>query len=131
MSQPDDDRSILDSDPLWRRIHPDQVVPDGKGAWRASSAAFTDSSDGTGMSVTLGREARAAGMDPRLALQRFPRFGLASVAAGVCRAHDQAIQRDPTKDDPHHALVNGDKPKRVQRALAKAAHLLIRPLPAE
>lgn len=127
MSPGVDDRSVLDGDPLWRRLRPEHVVPDGQGGWRASSAAFSNSSDGTGMSVTLGREAETAGIDARRALGRFPLFGLASVSAGICRTHEQAIQRDPTVDDHHHALVNGDKPRRIQRALAKAATLLVRP----
>jgi hypothetical protein len=127
VNQDADDRTILDPDPLWRRIHPDQFVSDGQSGWRVSSAAFDNSRDGSGMSVSLGREAQAAGVDPSLALQRFPGFGMASVTAGECRKLEQWIERDPTRADPYHALVNGCKPKRVQRELAKAAKLLIRP----
>lgn len=125
-----DDPSILDPDPLWRRIHPLQVVPDGRGGSRVSSAAMTDSSDGTGMSVTLGREAQAAGVTPALALSRHPGLGLASLLAGECRRQSQILARDPTPDDPHHALVEGEKPKAVQRALARAATLLVWPPPS-
>jgi len=94
---------------------------------RLSSAAFSNSGDGTGMSVSLGREAQEAGISPRRALTRFPRFGLASLFASACRKHRQAIQRDPTAEDPHHALVNGEKPKSVQKSLARTATVLVKP----
>jgi hypothetical protein len=127
VTQHGDDPTVLDPDPLWRRIHPVHFVDDGQGGKRLSSAAFDNSSDGTGMSVSLGREAEAAGVAPETALQRFPRFGMASITAGTCRTHNQAIQRDPTEDDRHHALVNGDKPKRVQKKMAGAATILVSP----
>ena len=79
------------------------------------------------MSVTLGREAGDAGIDARRALGRFPGFGMASLSARTCRTHEQEIQRDPTEDDAHHALVDGEKPRRIQRALAQASALIVRP----
>ncbi|HVS09685.1 MAG TPA: hypothetical protein VMS76_07400, partial [Planctomycetota bacterium] len=105
-------------------------VPDGHGGMRLSSAAFDNSSDGTGMSVTLGGEAEEAGITPERALARHPGFGLASFHAGACRQHRQSIERNPTSEDPHHALVNGDKPKAVRRALSKVASMLIAPTSA-
>ena len=122
-----DDQSIGDPDPLWRRIHPTQFVSDGSGSMRASSAAFNNSNDGTGMSVSLAREAQAAGVTAAMALDHFPTFGLASLTAGVCRGHRQTIERDPTHDDRHHALVNGEKPKSVRNALTRAAIIVIAP----
>lgn len=119
-----DDPSILDPDPPWRRVHPDWIVPGSDGADRLSSAAFENSPDGTGTSVTLGREARAAGVTPVRALARFPGYRLVSVTAGACRAVEQAIARDPTEEDPHHALVEGRKTKSTRRELARAAAFL-------
>ena len=130
MSGAVDDLSIDDADPLWRRIHPKWYVPDGRGGRRLSSAAFENSPDGSGMSVTLGREAEAEGGSPQAAVERFPGYGLASLVARRCRELDQTLQRDPTEEDPHHALVNGKKTKRIQRELAKAASLLVDPAAA-
>jgi hypothetical protein len=79
------------------------------------------------MSVTLGREAEEAGISPLRALMRFPGFALASLAAGSCRRQHQAIERAPTDRDPHHALVNGAKPKPVQKALSRSARFLVLP----
>jgi hypothetical protein len=127
VTQPVDDPTVLDADPLWRRLHPEQYVDDGQGGKRISTAAFENSSDGTGMSVSLGREAAAEGIDPALALKRYPGFGMASITAGICRAHNQGIERDPTEEDRHHAVVNGVKTKSTRKALAKIARLLILP----
>jgi len=79
------------------------------------------------MSVTLGRDAQAAGVTPAFVIDRFPGFGLASVSAGECRRHAQELVRDPTEEDPHHALVNGGKPHSVRKALHRAALILIIP----
>ena len=119
----EDDPTIRDPDPLWRRIHPTFLRSDGT----VSSAAFSNSSDGSGMSVTLGREAMATGVTPKLALSRYPTHGLAAITAGDCRSHEQRIQRDPTAEDRHHALVSGEKTKAVQRQLARAAVMLALP----
>lgn len=128
MTHEADDLTVFDADPLWRRIHPSQVVSDGQGGWRVSSAAFENSSDGSGMSTSLGRDAEAAGTTPQRALKNYQDLGMASVTAASCRSQKQTIQRDPTPDDPHHALVNGDKSKRsIRRALANAARILIMP----
>jgi len=124
MPESRDDPTILDSDPLWRRIHPSWLVDDGKGGRRLSTAAFENSPDGTGTSVTLGRDAQIAGVTPRKILERFPERRLASVAAGVCRANKQILVRDPEPEDPHHALIDGEKPKSVRRALSNAASLI-------
>ena len=115
--------------PELRRIRPEQIVSDGNGGQRISSAAFDNSSNGSGMSVSLGREAREAGLTSAAALTRFPGFGLASVSAGTCRSLKQSMERAPTVDDPHHALVNGAKPKPTKQALARSAVVLIAPEP--
>lgn len=125
--RPADDPSILDADPLWRRIHPEWLISDDRGGVYVTSAAFDNSDDGSGMSVTLGRESEAAGFTPQAALERFPGYGLASLPAGCCRQHGQTLQRDPTPEDAHHALVNGQKTKGIRRKLAKAATLVVKP----
>lgn len=127
MSSFADDPTILDPDPLWRRVRPEQIVRDGDGTRRPSSAVFQNSSDGSGMSVSLGREAQEAGISPARALADYPGFGLAQLTAGECRAHHQTMQRDPTDADPHHALVSGDKKRATSRALGRLAVWVVLP----
>jgi hypothetical protein len=124
-----DDPTILDADPLWRRIPPLHLVPDQTaGGVRISSAAFIDDrEDGDPMSVVLGRELLEAGREPQSALGIHTNFGIASIPARVARECNQVIFRDPTDDEPAHAKVAGDKPKSVQKKLARAASWVIAP----
>lgn len=126
-----DDPTILAEDPLWRRVHWSQVILDKNlGRRRPTSAAFTNSSDGSGMSVVLGKDAEAEGREPASILRSDPGLGVVSVKAGICRGYRQIVARDPLESEPHHAVVEGDKPRSVQSALAKAATIVIDPQPA-
>lgn len=121
-----DDPTIADADPLWRRIHPKHFVRDENlQQWRPSSAAFTDSSDGSPMSVVLGQEVFAADRRPESVLFGHEDHALASFTTGVARANGQGVERSPQPDEPAHGGVFGPKPKRVQRALAKSATWVI------
>lgn len=112
-----DDPTIADQDELWRRIHPSQVVPDGNsGRLRISSGAFFDSSDGTPMSVCLGREDTP---DRVLAAHRGDL--LAALLAREVRDLAQGVHRAPTVEDPSHAFVFGKKTDGVRRKLAAAS----------
>jgi len=110
-----DDQTVADADELWRRIPPDQWKPEGDG-FRVSSGAFQDSSDGTPMSVSLGKD-----NTPQNVLADHPGCCLAAVLAGEARAVKQGISRAPTEKDPHHTYVFGKKTGGVKNALAKAA----------
>ena len=116
-----DDQTVAGSDDLWRHIHREQYIyDDNRRSWRPASCAFSDSSDGSAMSVTLGTEAAAAGVSARDCLRRRTHF-VATFGFPVAAARDlgQGVHRDPTELDPHHALVFGPKPKRFQRAIVK------------
>jgi hypothetical protein len=123
MSTPEfkDDPTIANEDPLWRRIHPEHVVPNGEGGVKISSAAFSDSSNGHPMSVVLGVEVLRVGRDPRSCLKGSDDYGLAAITAGLARETKQGVQRDEIDEEPAHALVFGPKPKSVQRRYATAA----------
>lgn len=106
-----DDPSISDDTELWRRVHPKQFHTDeNSGEVRPSTAAFNDRE----MSVVIAAESR--GVDAVLA--GYDEYGLVSFRAGFARELGQRIVRDPTPDEPAHALVIGAKPNRVLRAFA-------------
>jgi hypothetical protein len=54
-------------------------------------------------------------------------FALVGFPAGLARALNQIIVRDPTPDQPAHALVVGKKTKGVKRALRDGSHWVVQP----
>lgn len=112
-----DDPQIADEGELWRRIHPSQLVHDGNsGTVRISSGAFSDSSDGTPMSVYLGNEDT-----PARVLAAHPGDLLAALLAGEVRPLGQGVCRSPTAADPSHAFVFGKKTDGIRRRMATIA----------
>lgn len=127
-----DDPSVLDSENLWRRIHPAHIVPDAnRGSLRPSSAAFGDSEDGSPMSVYLSSLVQQSDRRPADLLSDWRSFGLASIGAGNVRLLHLGVVRDPLPEEPAHGLVTGPKPRSVQRKLAKASTWVILPSPTE
>ncbi len=123
-----DDPTIPDSSVLWRRIPPRHFVRDeNTGRMRPSSAAFEDHPNGSPMSVILGDVLLASGRFAEDALAGHADFALAAFAAGLARQFGQGVMREPLDDEPAHAIVFGEKPKRVGRMLAKAAEWVIPP----
>jgi hypothetical protein len=119
-----DDPTIADTDDLWRRIPPQQVVEDkNRGGFRPSSAAFHDSSDGP-MSVLLAKED-----SPERALSgpQWAKHFLAAIKAGLARQREQAICRDATEADPSHCLVFGKKTESTSRAFATSSVWIVGP----
>lgn len=107
----EDDSTIVDDSPLWRRIPPWHMVFDENlGRYRPSSAAFEDHPDGTPMSVVLGQEVLDAGRSPESVLVGYDNFALASFTADLARANHQGIVRKPTLEEPAHAEVFGGRP---------------------
>jgi hypothetical protein len=120
----EDDPTIPDNADLWRRIHPNQTTyDDNQGRIRPSSAAFTDSSNGSPMSVVIAAECDG----PTRVLAGYERYGLASFKARVARESGLGIVRDPLPDQPAHAFVFGPKSKKVQSKLAKATEWVVLP----
>ena len=124
-----DDPTILNDDPLWRRI-PDShwVYDENVGRARPSSDAFRDDPDGEPMSVFLGREtANVAAI-----LVGHDNYKVAFVSAGFARQLKQIISRDPSDDFSSHAVVVGDKRKSGRdKKFAKAAVWVVGPTDAE
>lgn len=113
-----DDPAILDADVLYRRIHPNFIINDQKrGTRRPSSAAFTNSSDGTPMSVAVAKLLAT----PADALVGYNQHSLFALTAATARRFKQAVLRAPMPDDPAHGYVAGDKkPHSIREGLALA-----------
>ncbi len=123
-----DDPSIEDDSELWRRIKPEQVVrDDNRGILRPSSAAFSDSSDGSPMSVQLASIVAENGGDARWALASYPDMYLAALTAGQVRARKLGVIRQPLPEDPAHGGVTGEKTSGIKKYLAKTARWVIGP----
>jgi hypothetical protein len=121
-----DDLSITDNDLLWRRLHPDWVIPTDSG-FRISSAAFKDGRHE--VSVNL-----AALTTVEETLAGFPNQGLAEIRAGVPRSLGHSIVRDPEESNPSHALIceppvqPNKKRERDAKEMARQAVIIRMPL---
>lgn len=101
---------IPDAEALFRRLHPAQIDPEG----RPTSAAFKDHD------LSVDRASMRSSQDS-LGEHRQRGYGLASITAGFARGHRQEVIPDPQLFNAAHALVCGEKPRSVARALAQAA----------
>lgn len=107
---------------LWRGVplQPTYIVPDGNtGRSRVSSGAFDDPE----MSVAIAAE---AGTTDYLARGN-DAYGVVEFEAGFARKLRQVVEHDPWPDEPAHALVLGEKPRRVCRAFAEHVRWARRP----
>ena len=83
---------------------------------RVSSAAFT----GREMSVDVAR------IQVEMSRTLKEGSGVAELPTGAARILDQQVVSQPEEDNSAHAIVRGDKPKRVQRKLKKASRFVSR-----
>lgn len=133
MTNYEDDASIDDNDGLLRRILNRPIMlkfDENLNIIRPSSACFTDRGDGQELSVTLERPLLDSGMKHTDAIAGNAGFGLARLCAGFVRHNlkpAQAIVREPTSEDPFHALIAGKKEKKAAKKMALAATILIQP----
>lgn len=117
-----DDLTIPPEDRLLRRIHPTQVVADGQGALRPSTAAFRSRE----LSVNIETVLTTTGRAPEDTIRKHPTHSLAAITAQSARGARQAVARDPTPEEPAHGVVFGDKTSReVQLALARSASWVV------
>lgn len=121
---PPDDLTIENNVELWRRIHPLHVVSDGQGGKRVTSAAFTNSNDGSYMSVVIGEEEITA----ERVLGSNLEFGLVTFTAEFARSLDQRIIRKPVNGEPLHGEVCGKKTKPIQKKFAQNCRWIFTPI---
>jgi hypothetical protein len=79
------------------------------------------------MSVVLAEVLEDAGRPLSDALAAHEGFALVAFSAGDARSCGQAIERDPTPEEPAHGLVCGSKTKAVKKRLARASRWIVRP----
>lgn len=122
---PEDDATVADVTPLYRRVHPNFVVyDDDRGCKRLSTAAFKERVKE--MSVHLGDVLDAAGRHPAELVDNMPHC-LVSLTAELVRTHSQVIVRSPTPEDESHGDVVGSKPKTTLNAFVEAAIWVVAP----
>ena len=112
-SSPEDDPSIANEIVLWRRVHPEQVVPGQDNETLPSSQAFQNTSGTNGMSVNLADDTTVEDT-----LRGYEDHFIVAFEAGPVRALNQGIVRRPLADNPAHAEVTGNKTKGVRRRLS-------------
>ena len=129
-----DDESIFDEHGLLRRIPnwPDMFKFDhNTGKYRPTTACFSDrQTKDLELSVTLENDLLEGGDSHQTLIENFDGFGLARLSAGTPRNLDnypQKICRNPTDEDAHHALIVGNKPKSVKKALVKNCEVVVQP----
>lgn len=110
------DESVPQDATLWRRIPDRHWVDDGRGGKRPSSAAYEDDPDGSPTSVTIAAESTVARcLDPVRALSSL--FAVAQFPAKAATDKGLAVRRQPTAQEPAHALLIGNKTKSVRNHL--------------
>lgn len=127
---------IADSERVWRCVFEAHIVTDpATGRRRLSSAAFSDSSDGSAMSVVVEPVAEYLNLVPEDAMAgRLHAVGVLVLAAQELQEAGQTVTHTPVVGaaSPHpcdraHGSVAGPKPKSVKRRLGKASTWLLAP----
>ena len=124
----EDDPTVSDDDALLRRVPPHMISrARNQDCVEVSSAAFTNPSDGSGMSVTIRSALIAAGGRMEDVLAGYKGFGLVSLPVGSAREQNQIVIRKPLSDNPAHGEVIGRKTRGVTRALKQSAIWIVKP----
>ena len=69
----------------------------------------------------------ATAAEPSVVMVGHDAFGLAAITAELARRCSQVVVRDPTPDQPSHALVIGRKTNSIRTQLGRGAVWVIRP----
>ncbi len=100
-------------------------MQDGDGDWSVKSGAFSDSSDGSGMSVhrALIAHEHSIAMEDLLPEPK-DQLGMVSLDPAGLRALGLGAVPDPLVEDPTHALVTGRKSGSMRRKIRDIAMIL-------
>ena len=104
---------IPDENKLYRRIHPEQLKPNGE----ISTAAFS------GDETSVDWEKYTT---PQQALNGYPNYHLASILALIPRQKYLVVKHDPIQTNLAHSLVIGRKTQSIKRFLRKNSTLIIK-----
>lgn len=124
ISGAEDDASIADETVLWRRVHPDQIVPGHNNETCPSSQAFQNTSGTDRMSVNIAEETTIEDT-----LRGYEDHFIVAIEAGFVRGQNQGVIRRPREDNPAHAEVTGNKTRGVRKRLSAASQWVVRPEP--
>ena len=113
-----DDPTINDDEVLWRRLLPEWLHTEESGRIRARSFAFIDRRSGE-LSVHI-----ASLTSQGRVLAGRPNDRIAAFKAALPRSLGFAIVRDPTSDDPSHALICPSPKGGKARSIAEQALLI-------
>lgn len=107
-----DDQTIENSDRLFRRVQPNQLIPEPDGSQRPSSAVFKVLE----LSVNIESLMIQQGRLPEDTLTKYPGEYLTAITAGQVRVYGHPIIKDTAPpNDPAHGLVLGKKKDIRQR----------------
>jgi hypothetical protein len=122
---PQDDPCIPDTDRLFRRVPPNQLVTDQDGVCRPSSALFKHEK----LSVNIESLMRQQGRAPQETLKDYPGQFLTSILAKDVRQFRYPIIKDTAPpNDPAHGLVLGKKTGSFANTMVRCHHWIVKPL---
>ena len=114
---------IEDADVLWRRVPRIWFVHDEQAGHRISRAAFSDSSDGSAMSVDVARMRETA----EQTREGYPNCGVVGFPAKVARDLNLTVEHTPVESNPAHSSVIGKKTKGVKGSLRDGCEIELVP----
>jgi hypothetical protein len=119
-----DDPTILDSDRLFRRVKPNQLVRLPDGSFRPSSDVFKN------LQMSVNIESLMVGRSPEDTLKGYEDCSLTSVTAGAVRQRGPQfpiVKDNAPPNDPAHGLVLGKKPDSFGSAMARVHQWVVAP----
>ena len=116
---------VADEESLWRRIYNNpkvnQYVPNGRGGYRVSSAAFHDTMNQLSVDI-------ASKTTPEKCIEGPPKGdALASLKAKIPKRLGYSVVEDPIPNNPAHALILGKIRRPDKRKLAASCTWIIPP----
>lgn len=119
-----DDLSIPNTDRLFRRVPPNQLIAVEDGSRRSSSSLFKHEK----MSVNIESLMVEQGHLPEDTLAGYPGHFLTSIIAGHVRQFGHPIVKDTAPpNDPAHGLVLGKKKGRFANEMVRSHQWIIAP----
>jgi hypothetical protein len=114
-----DDKTISDSEGLWRHIHPEQFIWDQQASkWRPASGAFIDRRGELSVDRASLTTIEQSPADK-------PSHSLVEVEANILRKMGYVLVPDPLESNPAHTLICGRMTKAHARELARLARWLV------